>query len=73
MQKQKALSAVAMREVLWDTMNEVKGGKLEPATADAVAAQSREILRSVKIQLAVLGQAKKSVTSELVKFATAQE
>lgn len=65
----KQLNASTLREVLWDTLNQVKAGKLDAPTADAVASQSREILRSIKIQLAVLGQAKENVTGELIEFA----
>lgn len=63
------LNAVTLKAMLWQTLNEVKSGKLEPATADAIAAQSREILRATKIQLSILSQAKQNVTSELVDFA----
>ena len=66
------LSAATLRNVLWSTLNEVKDGKLEPATADAVAAQSREILRSIKTQLSILAYAKKQVTQEMVEFATSE-
>jgi len=67
------LNAVTLRTVLWETLNEVKTNKLDPATADAIAAQSREILRSIKVQLNVLSQAKKNVTNELVMFAAPDE
>jgi hypothetical protein len=39
-----------------------------PNRADAIAAQSREILRTVKIQLQVAGQAKRSVPQEIIDF-----
>lgn len=66
------LNAVALKKTLWETLNEVKTGKLEPSTADAIAAQSREILRATKIQLSILNQAKQNVTEELIQFATSQ-
>ena len=40
-----------------------------PNRADAIAAQSREILRTVKTQLQVAGQAKRGVPEEIIKFA----
>jgi len=39
-----------------------------PNRADAIAAQSREILRTVKIQLQVAGQAKRQVPQEIIEF-----
>lgn len=67
------LNAVTLRGVLWETLNEVKSGKLEAATADAIASQSREILRSIKVQLGILSHAKKQVTEELLEFATSDK
>lgn len=65
----KKLNAVNLKQTLWETLNEVKDNKLEPATADSIAAQAREILRTTKIQLNVLNQAKQNVTRELIEFA----
>lgn len=63
------LSAVTLRNQLWETLNQVKTNKLDPATADAIAAQSREILRSFKTQLQILSAAKKNVTADMLEFA----
>lgn len=63
------LSAVALKDTLWDTLNEVKNGKLDAAVADSVASQAREILRTVKTQCHILAQAKESMTAELIDFA----
>lgn len=63
------LSAVALKDTLWDTLNEVKAGKLDPAVGDSVATQAREILRTVKLQCSILAQAKENVTAEIVEFA----
>jgi hypothetical protein len=63
------LDAVALKEVLWDTLGKIRRGKITAGGGDAIAAQAREILRTAKVQLAILGQAGKAVTGELVKFA----
>jgi hypothetical protein len=63
------LDAVALKEVLWDTLGKIRRGKITAGGGDAIAAQAREILRTAKVQLAILGQAGKSVTEELVRFA----
>jgi hypothetical protein len=39
-----------------------------PNRADAIAAQSREILRTVKMQLQIAGQTKRQVPHEVVEF-----
>jgi hypothetical protein len=63
------LNAVALKDTLWDTLLEVRAGKLDPAVGDAVAVQAREILRTTKLQCQILAQAKETLTSELVDFA----
>jgi hypothetical protein len=39
-----------------------------PGHADAVAAQAREILRTVKVQLLISGQTARPVPAEVVEF-----
>ena len=65
----KELSAIALKQALWETLNAVKDDKMHPAQGDAVAAQAREILRTVKTQLQVCGQSKRSVPLEVIEFA----
>lgn len=63
------LSAVSLKEALWETLNSVKSDKMLPAQGDAIAAQAREILRTVKVQLQIVGQSKRSVPLEVIEFA----
>jgi hypothetical protein len=65
----RTLDAIALKEVLWDTLSKIRRGKITAGGGDAIAAQAREILRTAKVQLAILGQAGKAVTTELVRFA----
>jgi hypothetical protein len=65
----KELTASNLKEVLWSTMKDLQGGNIQPGQGDAVAAQAREILRTVRTQLAVVGQAKRSVPVEVIAFA----
>jgi len=65
-----ALNAENLRNELWDTLHKVKSGAMTPGTADAVAAQGREILRTVRTQMQVLKFANESATKDLVSFAT---
>lgn len=62
------LTASSLKDVLWETLNDVKTDQMMPNRADAIAAQSREILRTIKVQLQVAGQAKRGVPQEIVEF-----
>jgi len=65
----KALNAINLRDQLWQTLKAVKSGEMTPASGDVVAAQAREILRTIKVQLSIFSQAGKAVSDELVDFA----
>ncbi len=62
------LSAVNLKNVLWDTLNNIKSDNMLPAQGDAIAAQAREIIRTVKVQLQVVAQAKRNVPTEIIDF-----
>lgn len=66
------LTAVNLKQALWDTLQQVKSGSITAGSGDAVASQAREILRTVKTQLAIFSQAGQGVTNELVDFAKTQ-
>ena len=67
--KTKELSATNLKDALWDTLQQVKTDSMLPAQGDAIAAQAREILRTVKVQLQVVAQAKKLVPKSVIDFA----
>ena len=62
------LSASSLKDILWETLTDLKQENILPNRADAIAAQSREILRTIKVQLQVAGQAKRSVPDEIIRF-----
>lgn len=64
------LNAENLKNLLWETLQDVRSGDMEPGRADAVAAQAREILRTGRLQLAVCSQSRSDVPEELVGFAT---
>lgn len=70
MQNPKAdkLTAVNLKNVLWDTINKVKDNAMTAGNADAVACQAREILRTVRTQLMVSSQSGRSIPTEVVEF-----
>lgn len=58
-----------MKNVLWETLIDLRHENILPNRADAIAAQSREILRTIKVQLQVAGQSKRQVPAEIIRFA----
>lgn len=66
---QPELNATNLKKALWDTLNELKNGAVQPGQGDAIAAQAREILRTVKVQLQVTSQSKRSVPADVIAFA----
>lgn len=64
----KKLTAEALKDTLWETLQAVKQKKMTPTEANAVAAQSREIMRVVRTELEVLGIQGKKPGEKLVTF-----
>ena len=64
-----ALKASALKDVLWETLIDLRGNQMPANRADAIAAQAREILRTVKTQLQVTNAAKRPVPMGIVEFA----
>lgn len=62
------LSAVNLKNALWETLQSIQSDKMLPAQGDAIASQAREILRTVKTQLQVCAQAKRNVPTEIIDF-----
>lgn len=65
----KSLNASNLKTELWNTLVELRGGKIQPGQGDAIASQAREILRTVRTQLLVTSQAKRSVPVDCIEFA----
>jgi hypothetical protein len=63
------LSAVNLKQALWETLYAIKDNKMLPGQGDAVAAQAREILRTVKVQLQIAAQGKHQVPMDVIDFA----
>lgn len=62
------LTARNLKNALWETLNAVKDGGMQPGCADSVASQAREILRTTNTQLRISQQTKRSVSSEVITF-----
>lgn len=63
------LTAGNLKDVLWETLTDLRSENILPNRADAIAAQSREILRTIKVQLQVTGAAKRRVPKDIIEFA----
>lgn len=68
MAEQAELSASELKKALWSTLNDLRSGTVQPGQGDAIATQAREILRTVKVQLQVTAQAKRSVPVDVIQF-----
>ena len=64
----KELAASTLKESLWQTLNDLRTGAIQPGQGDAIASQAREILRTIKVQLQVTSQAKRSVPADVITF-----
>lgn len=62
------LTATNLKQALWETLDNVKSGKIQPSDADAVATQAREILRTTNTQLRIAQQSKRSIPAEVISF-----
>ena len=62
------LTASSLKDILWETMTDLKHENILPNRADAIAVQSREILRTVKVQLQIAGQSKRGIPQEIIDF-----
>jgi len=65
----KNLTAKNLKEALWETLNDLKDNKIQPAEADSIATQAREILRTTNTQLRVFSQSKRNVATDVIDFA----
>ncbi len=62
------LTARNLKDALWETLNAVKEGDMQPGQADSVASQAREILRTTNTQLRIAQQSKRVVSSDVISF-----
>ena len=65
----KELTATTLKSALWETLNQLKDGDIQPAQGDAIASQAREILRTTNTQLRIFQQGKRPVSADVLGFA----
>lgn len=62
------LTAKNLKNVLWQSIQAVKVGKMNYADADAIATQAREILRTTHTQLRIASAANRNVPEDVIEF-----
>lgn len=62
------LNASNLKAALWETLNGIKSGSVQASDGDAIAAQAREILRTVKVQAAVSRQSNRPLPTDVLVF-----
>jgi len=62
------LNANSLRNVLWETLNDIRTNQMLPNRGDAIASQAREILRTVKTQLQIASAARRGVPEDILDF-----
>ncbi len=66
---EKKLTAKELKGILWETIQKLLKNEIDVGTADSIAQQSREIVRVIKSQQSILGQAHENITEELLSYA----
>lgn len=64
----KNLSAVNLKNALWDTLQDIRSDAMQASQGDAIASQAREILRTVRTQMQIAAQTKRSLPVEVIEF-----
>lgn len=62
------LTATSLKSALWETLQGLKTGTMQPAEGDAIASQAREILRTTNTQLRIAQQSKRNVPADVIAF-----
>lgn len=62
------LTATNLKSALWETLQGIKSGTIQPGEGDAIACQAREILRTTNTQLRISQQSKRPIPSEVLSF-----
>jgi hypothetical protein len=64
----KKLTAENLKTTLWETLQGISSGKIQPSQGDSIATQAREILRTTNTQLRIAQQTKRNVPTEVINF-----
>lgn len=62
------LNAKNLKATLWDNVSQIKEGKMTPVTGHSIAAQVRELLGTVKVELEIQKQSASEISKSLKDF-----
>ncbi len=62
------LTAGSLKNILWETLNDIRTNQMLPNRGDAIASQAREILRTVKTQLQIASAARRGLPADIIDF-----
>jgi hypothetical protein len=63
------LSSATLKQALWETLQAAKEQSITPQQSNAVAAQSRAILSTIRLQLQIAKQTQRPVGADTISFA----
>lgn len=66
------LTAENMKDQLWETFRLLRDDKIAAPQACAIAKQAKEILRVVKIQMAIAKETERKIPQRLITFSEAE-
>lgn len=66
------LTANSLKNILWESMIQLKDGSVSPQVSNAMATNCREILRVVRVQLQIATQMNQEIPVELIEFSEAK-
>lgn len=62
------LTAVNLKNALWETLKGLQEGKVQYTDADAIASQAREIIRTTNTQIKIAQASNRGLPEDVVKF-----
>ena len=62
------LSAINLKNTLWETLQGVKDGTVQYTDADAIASQARSIIGVCKVQVSISQASNRGLPKELIDF-----
>lgn len=66
------LTAVNLKNALWETLNNLKNGKIQYTDADAIASQAREIVRTTNTQIKIAQASNRGLPKEVISFSESE-
>jgi len=67
------LSAVNLKNILWETLNQLKNKEIDVREADSIAIQAREIIRVNSSQVEICDLANLDLPDEIKEYAGGKE